>query len=353
MRRFSCPSCGNEVHFNNEKCVKCASHLGYLPSRDQFLVGPFDQAGLQDAAPGLKPCANRNLIGCNWLCESDTDKFCASCRHTTKIPDISQQENRARWARLERAKRRLFYAIFKFKLPLESDPETPSGFLHFELLGDEIAPDGTPERVMTGHYGGRITINIAEADDAIREKNRTEMGEPYRTLIGHFRHEVGHFYWDKLIGGKSAVEAFRAVFGDERRNYSQALQSYYANGPAPDWPNSYVSAYASAHPWEDFAETWAHYFHMVGGLEAAYAYGLNPLPLRADETPRIQLEDPYHVDNVKELIDHWIPLTVAMNAMNRSIGNRDYYPFVLTPVILGKLKFIHDLIAANEVPVAA
>jgi hypothetical protein len=327
--------------------------LGYLPSADRHLVVPIDLSGSEGLVSGIRPCRNRDLIGCNWLCEERGFDLCLSCRHTTAIPDISEDTNRERWAKLERAKRRLLYAIIKFKLPLESGPDGPSGFLHFEFLGDEVGPDGTATRVMTGHANGRITINIAEADDAFREKTRTEMGEPYRTLIGHFRHEVGHYYWDKLIAGKPAAEEFRACFGDERRDYSEALKAHYANGPAPDWPNSYVSAYASAHPWEDFAETWAHYLHMVSGLETAYAHGINPQPLRADEPRMIQFEDPYHVLDAKDLIDHWIPLTVAMNAMNRAIGNHDYYPFVLTSATLEKLKFVHDLIAANEVPFAS
>jgi hypothetical protein len=320
-----------------------------MPPEDRILAFAMDQSGT--SAP--KACANRDLIGCNWLCESDAHALCLSCRHTTLIPDISVETNVSRWARLERSKRRLFYAMIKFKLPLESGPDGTSGGLHFAFLSDEIGPDGAIERVMTGHANGRITIKIAEADDAEREKIRTEMGEPYRTVLGHFRHELGHYYWDKLIAQKPATEAFRACFGDESGDYAEALKAHYAHGPMPGWQISYVSAYAAAHPWEDFAETWAHYFHMVDGLETAYAYGINPQPLRADEPRLIQLENPFHVENVQELIDHWVPLTVAMNAMNRSLGNQDYYPFVLTPAILDKLKFVHELIAANEVPFAS
>jgi len=331
----------------------CSTVLAYLPPEDRILMLPLDSPARPmaqtDGTAGLKPCANRDIIGCNWLCESDAYKFCLSCRHTTRIPDISDEANRARWARLERSKRRLFYAIIKFMLPLESDPERASGFLHFEFLGDGVKLDGTAKRVITGHADGRITINITEADDAIRERTRTEMGEPYRTLLGHFRHEVGHYFWDKLLAGKPEIEDFRACFGDERSDYSAALKAHYRNGPVPGWQISYVSAYAAAHPWEDFAETWAHYFHMVSGLETAYAYGINPQPLRPDEPRLVQLKDPFHEADIQELIDHWVPLTVAMNAMNRSLGNQDYYPFVLTPAILKKLKFVHDLIAANKV----
>lgn len=346
MRRFLCPSCGNEVYFANTQCVRCCALLGYLPAQDRLQVIPEDMA----YAPAAAPCANRDSIACNWLTEDGHDPLCLSCRHTTKIPNISDDKKRAQWARLERSKRRLLYAIIKLKLPLETDPEGEKGFLHFEFLGDAIGKDGKAERVMTGHYQGRITINIAEADDAIREKNRTDMGEPYRTLIGHFRHELGHYYWDKLITGKPTESAFRVIFGDERQDYGEALKAYYKHGPRADWSRSFVSTYASAHPWEDFAETWAHYFHMVGGLETAYAYGIAPQPLDANTPKLVQLEDPYHVEDVQTLIDHWLPLTVAMNAMNRSIGNHDYYPFVLSTEILGKLKFVHDLIAASEVP---
>lgn len=340
MRRFQCPSCRAEVHFGNSQCVSCGAGLGYLPRQDQMLAF---------AAPAGNPaaCQNRDLIGCNWLCDSGAQTgLCLSCRHTTKIPNTADRERQQHWARLERAKRRLFYSLLKFGLPLDDPADGAEAALHFELLGDETRPDGAQKRVMTGHDNGRITINIDEADDVIRERNRAAFGEPNRTLIGHFRHEVAHYYWDKLIARTDKLEECRACFGDERRDYAEALAAHYANGPAPDWSQSYVSAYASAHPWEDFAETWAHYFHMVGGLETALAYGLHPTALQ-DAEPAGQLTDPYHVADCNRLIDHWIPLTIAMNAMNRSMGNRDYYPFVLTPGIARKLGFIHRLIAAR------
>lgn len=349
MRRFLCPTCGNQVHFNNSQCVSCSSALGYAPLQDEMFALAVGGSGSTVSQSTFTTCKNRDLIGCNWLCQpDDTDGLCLSCLHTTKIPDISDDQKRQQWSRLERAKRRLFYALIKFRLPLATSLDDKEGFLHFELLGDAISSDGKTKRVMTGHNNGRITINIAEADDAIREKNRTLLGEPYRSLIGHFRHEVGHYYWDKLIAEQPVIDDFRACFGDERRNYEEALSAHYKNGPAPDWQNAYVSAYASTHPWEDFAETWAHYFHLVGGLETAYAYGLNPQPLYAGAPLLVQLSDPYHVSDFDNLLKHWIPLTVAMNAMNRSMGNQDFYPFVLSSVISNKLKFVHDLIEAQS-----
>ena len=345
MRRFICPNCGSQVHFDNTQCMGCGSEIGYAPLDDRMVVLNENADAQKNAQPR---CANRELIGCNWLCApSSTDNMCLSCQHTTKIPNVADDEQRQHWGRLERAKRRLFYALIKFGLPFEINRDTPNGSLHFELLGDEIQPDGKNKRVMTGHFNGKITINIAEADDAIREKNRTTLGEPYRTLIGHFRHEVAHYYWDKLVAGQDIVNKFRDCFGDEREDYGEALKAHYARGSTPDWQQDFVSEYASAHPWEDFAETWAHYFHMVGGLETAYAYGLNPQPLHIGAPFLVQLADPYHVSDIDTLITHWIPLTVAMNAMNRSMGNHDYYPFVLSARISEKLKFVHDLIEAQ------
>lgn len=345
MRRFLCPDCGNQIHFNNSKCVTCSSSLGYLPSTDQLLVIPDERAPRAPGQPVYAPCENRDLIGCNWLCEpANKSKRCQSCSHTVRIPNISDPLKKLQWSRLERAKRRLIYAIIRFDLPLANEVVLGEGTLRFELLGDELHPDGKTKRVMTGHDNGLITINIAEADDAIREKNRTAMGEPYRTLVGHFRHEVGHYYWDQLVDREGVIDRFRECFGDERRDYSDALKTYYADGPPTNWQNSYVSTYASAHPWEDFAETWAHYFHMVGGLETAYAYGLNPQPLQVGAPQLIQLVDPYHVSDYEQLMTHWIPITVAMNAMNRSIGNSDFYPFALSQNVSEKLKFVHDLI---------
>ena len=242
---------------------------------------------------GICLVQNRDLIGCNWLSEpSSSSDLCQSCSHTIKIPNISSAENKKRWSRLELAKRRLFYDLIKSGLILDNQVTKAEGTLRFELLSDEITKNNETKKVMTGHDNGLITINIAEADDAVREKNRAAMGEPYRTLTGHFRHEIGHFYWDRLVDRPNVIDRFRCVFGDERADYLEALQIYYDNGPKPDWQSSYVSAYSTCHPWEDFAETWAHYFHMISGLETAHAYSLNPLPLEANAGPNNQIISP-------------------------------------------------------------
>jgi hypothetical protein len=331
MRRYYCPNCSNEVHFDNTVCVQCGNQLAFSRWRDQFTANP------SPGSEGLEHnCANREIIGCNWLVENgETSPYCTSCRHTLLIPDLSSGQNIERWGKLERAKRMLFYGLHKFHLPLIEAEQT--GELRFEFKQDVLTMGGEQEKVLTGHDGGLITINIAEADDDVREQHRVSMGEPYRTLIGHFRHEIGHYYWDRLVLDGNRVEEFRAMFGDERANYSEALARHYQTGAPVSWELSYVSSYASAHPWEDFAETWAHYFHMVDGLETAQSYAV--------ATPAAEVrENPYESRDFAVLIKAWVPLTIAMNAVNRSIGNPDFYPFVLSPAISSKLEYVHKLI---------
>src|SRR5262249_17798301 len=144
--------------------------------------------------------------------------------------------------------------------------------LAFDLLR---SPSGGP-RGVTGHNHGVITLNLEEAEDPAREQIRVAMHEEYRTLLGHLRHETGHYYWDRLIGGTGRIEEFRRIFADERQDYATALENHYQKGPPATWRDGYVSAYAAAHPWEDWAETWAHYLHMLDTLECALGFGLDP-----------------------------------------------------------------------------
>jgi hypothetical protein len=336
MRRYYCPNCANEVHFDNTVCIQCNHHLAYSGGRDEFST--IQLPGHQGVEHN---CANRDIIGCNWLVENgETSQYCTSCRHTLLIPDLSTGQNIERWAKLERAKRMLFYGLHKFHLPLVDDDQ-PSG-LRFEFKQDLLTLGGQQTKVLTGHDGGLITINIAEADDDVREQHRVAMGEPYRTLIGHFRHEVGHYYWDRLVLDATRTEEFRAMFGDERADYLAALERHYQFGAPAGWEMSYVSSYASSHPWEDFAETWAHYFHMVDGLETAQSYSV------AASAAEVQ-DNPYEAMDFAALIKAWVPLTIAMNAINRSIGNPDFYPFVLSQAISAKLQFIHRLVHETRV----
>jgi hypothetical protein len=276
----------------------------------------------------------------------DAEIFCAACRHNRTIPDLANPENLAHWRKIEFAKHRLFYTLLRLRLPLATRSEDPNG-LAFDFLSNPVGGAQGQAPVMTGHSGGLITLNVAEADAPERERQRKSMGEPYRTLLGHFRHEIAHYYWDRLVADTPAIEEFRQLFGDEREDYGAALQRHYADGPAPDWAERFVTAYASSHPWEDFAETWAHYFHMVDTLETAFAFGLRLRPKVAKGAGLAAAIDfdPYAAE-MDRIIDAWLPLTFAVNSINRSMGQPDLYPFVLAPAVIWKLTFIHDQIHA-------
>jgi len=271
------------------------------------------------------------------------DVYCVACRHNRTIPNLSQPRNQEHWRRIEIAKHRLFYSLTRLHLPLTTRTEDPDG-LGFDFLAD----DDSPVPVITGHASGLITINLAEADDAERERRRSQMGEPYRTLLGHFRHEIAHYFWDRLVADTPGHAVFRTIFGDERTDYVAALNRHYAEGPPADWPEHFITAYATAHPWEDFAETWAHYFHMVDTLETAGAFGLHARPKLPRKTTDLSIRinfDPYRAP-LNRLVDAWLPLTFAVNSINRSMGLQDLYPFILAPAVIVKLNFVHERIHA-------
>lgn len=372
MRLFRCQACGQTVYFENTRCERCGSRLGYLPEIGLIsalepalhpgLVAVLDEAGLLELS-GLQPesddawlarlvpgrlyraCANAAYEACNWSVPADSgEAYCTACRHNRWIADLSVERNLVRWRRIEHAKHRLFYSLLKLKLPLPTRAEHPEG-LAFDFLDDPPDPDAP--RVITGHGGGLITIALREADDVEREKIRKSLGEPYRTLLGHFRHETGHYVWDKLVRNGGRVETFRVVFGDERANYAEALAAYYARGAPLDWRGRFVSAYATMHPWEDFAETWAHYLHIVDTLETAAAHGVEVHPRDGGASFRTALDfDPYHNGAFDPLIHNWVPLALAANSLNRSMGQPDLYPFILTAAVIDKLRFMHDLVHA-------
>ena len=271
MRLFECQACGQALYFENVLCESCGRKLGYLPNL--ATLSALEPEGdrwraLADGGAQYRHCANVAHESCNWLIADDSDEhFCLACRHNRTIPNLSEVRNLQLWRKVELAKHRLFYSLLRFRLPLVTKSKDPSG-----LAFDFLVAEGQP--VMTGHLDGTITINITEADDAHREKQRGEMGEPYRTLLGHFRHEIAHYYWDRIVRDHMAIERFRDIFGDEREDYDAALQRHYAQGAPADWSQKFVTSYASSHPWEDFAETWAHYFHIVDTLETASAFGV-------------------------------------------------------------------------------
>ncbi len=357
MKLFECQNCHQPLYFENTQCERCGHRLGYLPDVGTLsALDPTDQYGVWSALATSEPlykfCANADLDACNWMLPADSaDTHCAACRHNRTIPDLSDTANLTRWRKLELAKHHLFYTLTNLKLPLQSRIDNPEEGLAFDFLTDTVAADGTVTPVLTGHAKGLITINVAEADDAEREKRRTEMGEPYRTLLGHFRHESGHYIWDRLVRDDPALlERFRALFGDERQDYGEALKRHYADGAPADWQANFVSTYATAHPWEDFAETWAHYLHIVDTLETARAFGLRVRP-RITEGAELEAEvdfNPHKARRIEDLIDLWLPLTYAVNSLNRSMGQPDLYPFILSAAVIEKLGFMNGMVRGLE-----
>jgi hypothetical protein len=351
MKLFRCQACGNIVHFENRKCERCGHRLGYIPefgliSALEPAVAPNWTPLAADGAP-RRFCANADHDACNWLIPSSApDRLCRACRHNDTIPDISIPARLVAWRELEFAKHRLFYSLLRWGLPLKTRAEDASHGLAFEFLADP--PDPSAPKVMTGHDDGVITIALAEADPAEVERRRSQLDEPYRTVLGHFRHEVGHHYWDLMVRDGGRLDAFRAAFGDERQDYAAALQRHYqehARAPA-NWRDNYVSAYATSHPWEDFAETWAHYLHIVDTLDTADAFGLSIAPaIDREGAYRARIDfDPYVEGDMDQIMEAWAPVAVAMNSINRAMGRPDLYPFVLAPAVIAKLGFVHDLV---------
>jgi hypothetical protein len=347
MRLFKCQVCQQILYFENTLCEKCLHRLGYLPAAVSLSALDADGESWRAlAAPGnaYRYCANEAYGACNWLVDANAfEPLCLNCRHNQTIPDLTLPGKLVSWRKIEIAKHRLFYSLVRLHLPLATRAEDRAG-LAFDVLADPVDRQAPP--VTTGHDNGLVTLALAEADDVQREKNRVQSHEPYRTLLGHFRHEIGHYFWDRLVRDGGKLDEFRALFGDERQDYGQALQRHYAAGPPADWQERFVSGYAASHPWEDFAETWAHYLHMIDTLEIAGAFGLSTRPAltKGDELDAEVDFDPYDAAGIAQLADSWMPLSVALNSVNRAMGQPDLYPFVLSPTAVDKLGFVHGLV---------
>nr|WP_299595230.1 putative zinc-binding metallopeptidase [Sphingomonas bacterium] len=355
MPPLGCPNCRRLIHFEARVCPACHFTLGYDPASDSFLFLGDKLTTWRDAAGeahDVVVCANNGALDiCNWLVDvGDVSQLCRACRHNHIIPDLSVSGVPERWAKIEAAKRRLIHTLLRLGLPLETRAERPDG-LAFDFLYDASAEASGQPLVLTGHNGGLITLNVIEADDVQRERIRREMGEPYRTLLGHFRHEIGHHYWERLVKGTAEHEGFRLIFGDETIDYQQALQNHYAAagttaGAAATWNDDFVSVYACSHPWEDFAETFAHLLHMVDTLATIGGFGASLAPFPGPEAhagPQVAF-DPYTA-SVAELANQWIPFSFALNSINRSMGQPDLYPFHLSPTIIAKLDFVGGVVA--------
>ncbi len=362
-RAFRC-QCGRPVFFDNDLCLGCGTRLGYVPELTCLLpLRPGPAADTWQIWPGMSdpaeaqavfhPCANaRTAATCNWLVRTQAagevaQPLCRACRLNRTIPNQGVPRNQLLWGRVEHAKRRLVAGLLALRLPVASRVSEDSRGVAFDLL----APlPGQP--VVTGHEAGIITLNLEEADHAKREQHRESLHEPYRTLLGHLRHEVGHYYWCRLVEGSPWHGPFQQLFGDERGDYRAALQRHYASGPAPDWAERHVSAYASAHPWEDWAETWAHYLHMVDSLDTALSFGLHPPALRLELEPfdarALWRGGGEGEDGFLALLNAWILLNSVLNELCRSMGQADFYPFVLSATAVSKLHFVHRVVQHSQ-----
>ena len=400
-RAYKC-QCGCPVFFRNSECLACGTPLGYDPERAKLLplmngnqpdtwvvwspltgaqggpgndpVGPISDVFppvnvgafnsdvnnvLPPPATSYTRCVNLHTpAACNWLVPiqplpegvAPAPMLCRACRLNRVIPDLNDADhpdNGILWGRIELAKRRLVSALLALGLPVASriTEDTERGMM-FDFLR---SPDQGPH-ILTGHNTGLITLNLQEADDAVREAVRTAMHEPYRTLLGHFRHEVGHYYWDRLVRGTSWMDGFRTLFGDENLDYVASLRQNYEQGPPREWWLHYVSAYASTHPWEDWAECWAHYLHMRDTIDTALSFGLATETAQLEFTP-FTIDALYQPDHPEarhflDFLNDWTRLTTMLNEMSRSMGQADFYPFVLPREVVAKLHFIHLLVTS-------
>ncbi len=346
MKNFSCSVCGSTVYFENIFCLSCGHALGFDATSCKVISLKQNSADLSlyhraaDAKEKYRYCANSAHGVCNWLTPAGGDALCRACNLNRTIPNLSEEGSLEAWRDLERAKKRLVYSLLRFGLPFD-DLDDAFGNLSFDFL----------RSTTTGHLDGLITIDIMEADAVERERQRQQFGEPYRSLLGHLRHESGHYYWNILIqSSPKMLKQFRELFGDEQQDYATALAQHHDNGPPPDWSSKHVTAYASSHPWEDWAESWAHYLHMVDALDTAEATGMEPRTagISFGAVWPFKRYDLYRQETFDALMERWVPLTLAMNRLSRSMGHDDFYPFVFPAPAVEKLAFIHQAIRTHK-----
>ena len=342
MQRFTC-DCGNVLFFGSFKCLRCGEAAGYNP-RSGTMVR-VRQGGR------MKRCANGVKHGvCNWLLPTDSKlELCLACRMNRTIPDLATDRNRLLWGRMEMAKRRLLYTLLRMGIPVPSKTADPETGLAFDIVSSVANPE-----VTMGHLNGVITVNLEEADDTYRQINRQQLGEDSRTLLGHFRHESGHYFWQRCLSKLNWDDplrlAFRERFGDEWFDYAGALKTYYERGNTEGWEQNYISAYAASHPWEDWAETWSHYLQITDGLETCEGLGIQvkhialPLVMLPGDAgclpanlPQSSLAD----GEFLAWLQRWMCVSTVLNEISNSLGEAPLYPFVIPVKVAQKLRLAH------------
>lgn len=331
MRRLECPNCGQRVFFENFRCIACGREFGFDPVELRMALLDPDRIA----------CAQRRgPVSCNWLlARGEPGPLCRSCRLTRTLPDLSAQGSAERLRVIEQDKRRLLHGLIRLGLGAVARD------MRFDILADPQAMAGGPPTIPMGHQDDLITLNLAEADPGYRERTRTELDESYRTVLGHLRHESGHYFWSRLVAANAGrLTRFRALFGDERSDYGVALARHYARAGTGFDHERFVSAYAGSHPVEDWAESWAHLLHVLDTLESARS-----MHLLDDETGH-PMPDPYAEQDMRVLLQRFRRLTLLLNELNRALGLADAYPFVLGDGVVAKLAFIHDIVQVRREP---
>jgi hypothetical protein len=340
MRVFTCDSCGQLIFFDNDRCLRCDSPLGYVHERRDVIalteIAADYLVDLTSPVRAWQRCATQSVTGCNWLVPAGSHALCESCALTRTRPSDDDHEGMAELVRGEMAKRRLIFQLAELGLPVVPRDEEAGKGLAFDLLSS------VETKVITGHDNGVITLDLAEADDEHREHLRQQLSEPYRTLLGHFRHEIGHYFWPVLVDQPDVRDACRALFGDDREDYAAAVKLHYDAPPDAEqsWSTTHISRYATMHPYEDWAETFAHYLHILDTLQTAESFGLGVPHATTD------LRRSARVGSMPfgDLVTDWLELSYALNQINRSMGHDDLYPFVLAPRVIRKLAFVDHLV---------
>jgi hypothetical protein len=344
MRVFHCDRCGGIVAFAALACPACGAAIGYVSDqRTLRVVVPtsdpavfrFDR-GAPDDGRLMWRCLN-SAWGCNWMLPADSeDTWCRSCQLTRGRPDVGRPAAIEAWMAAESAKRRLVHQLDELSLPVEIRSDTMPDGLVFDLV--HLPGEGG----ITGHLDGVVTLDLAETDEHHRDVLRRRLGEPFRTVIGHLRHEIGHHFWARLVGQSNDLGSFRRLFGDERVDYAESVERYYADA-GDAWDRTrFVTAYAAAHPLEDWAETFAHYLHILDAIDTAVAHDLVP----PDSAPLL-VSDVVGTLELTVILDAWRPINTAVNAIAETLGAPAVYPFDPVGVVVDKLAFVHRQVAAH------
>ena len=374
MKTFKCSCKDNHIlFFESSSCVSCKRVVGLDENFDTVEPYEFDpESGqyykLKQPSIRYQKCDNNaEFRVCNGMVNLNTfvsapDKdevLCFACRFNETIPDLSIVEHIPLWRKMEIAKRRALFTLKALSLPLQNITQDSDRGLSFDFTTDRDVNDhfvsklSGHDAVFTGHNCGHITINLAEANEVARSQTKLAMGEQYRTLLGHFRHELGHYYFDVLIAGSPQKHALcKKYFGDDESDYQESLKKHYKDGAPGDWRDNFISEYATMHPYEDWAETWAHYMHIMDTLETAKNFSITGTIVDcqkdAEKVGELNLpQDAYFLSSqtsITSILDTWMDFAIILNSLNRSMGLNDAYPFVLSQAVRTKLSFIHHAI---------